>query len=241
MIHFENYVRPKSFQEAYALAQDYKNVVCGGMMWLHLSDARYDTCIDLCDLQLDKIEEEDGYFKIGAMVSLSELENHVPIKDCFGTAFEDCLKHIVGVQFRNGATLGGSICAKLGFSDVLTLLLPLKTRVVFHRQGEMTLEEFLGKKNERDILKYVLIPKKKVKVRFQSVRRTYTDLPVINVCGVKDDGGMIFAVGARPNVAVLVKEGQRPEFGSNRRGSKEYREHLYDVLVKRIKDALEED
>ena len=39
MIHFENYVRPESFEEAYELNQSFRNVIAGGMMWLHLSDA----------------------------------------------------------------------------------------------------------------------------------------------------------------------------------------------------------
>lgn len=241
MIHFENYVRPESFEEAYELNQSFRNVIAGGMMWLHLSDANYDTCIDLCDLGLDKIEEEEDCFRIGAMVSLSDVENNEAMKECFGSAFKDALKHIVGVQFRNGATIGGSICAKLGFSDIITLLLPLECRLIFHHQGEISLEEFLSQKNQRDILKYVLIPKKKVKIAFESVRMTYTDLPVLNVCGVKKEDGFHFAVGARPNIAVLAKEDETVSFGSNQRGSKEYREHLYEVLKKRIKNALEED
>ncbi len=241
MIRFENYVRARTFEEAYELNQSFKNVVGGGMMWLHLSDAQYETYIDLCDLGLDDISEDDEYFKIGAMTSLSKLENYAPFEEYFGSAFKDCLKHIVGVQFRNLATFGGSICAKLGFSDVITLLLPLKTRLVFHKQGEISLEEFLTNKNQRDILKYVLIPKKKKVLRFESIRRTYTDLPVLNVCGCKESDGYYFAVGARPNIAVLVKDEEAVSFGSNQRGPREYREHIYEVLKKRIKNALEED
>ena len=241
MIRFENYVRPKTFDEAYELNQSFQNVVGGGMMWLHLSDAGYDTFIDLCDLGLDTIEEEEACFRIGAQVALSALENSEKLEEYFGNAFKDCLKHIVGVQFRNCATLGGSISAKLGFSDIITLLLPLGCRLIFHKQGEVSLNDFLAQKNQRDILKYILIPKKKTKIAFESVRKTYTDLPVLNVCGVKNQDGYLFAVGARPNIAVLAKEEEEVIFGSNQRGSKEYRQHLYEVLKKRIKDALEEN
>lgn len=241
MIRFENYVRPETLDEAYELNQSMKNIVGGGMMWTHLSDAKYDSFIDLSDLLSDQIEEEDGYFKIGAMTSLYDLETYEPFKEYFSTAFEDCLKHIVGVQFRNLATIGGSICAKLGFSDIITLLLPLECKLIFHSQGEIALQDFLKNKNQRDILKYILIPKKKVKIAFESVRITYTDLPVINVCGIRKEDGYYFAVGARPNIAVLVKEDEPVTFGSNQRGSKQYREKLYEVLKKRIKDALEEN
>ena len=50
MIRFEKYERVKSVEEAYRLNQSFKNVVAGGMMWLHLSEGEYDTLIDLCDL-----------------------------------------------------------------------------------------------------------------------------------------------------------------------------------------------
>ena len=241
MIRFENYVRAKSIEEAYERNQSLKNVVAGGMMWLHLSDAGYDTLIDLCDLGLDKIEEEQGYLKIGSMTSLSQLENSELIRECFGSAFTDCLKHIVGVQFRNSATVGGSIVARLGFSDVITLLLPLETELIFYKQGRIPLQDFLTGKPQRDILEYILIPKKKKKVCFESVRRTYTDLPVLNVCGVKEENGYRFAAGSRPGIAVLVKEEEMPEFSNNQRGSKEYREHLYVVLRKRIIEKLEDE
>ncbi len=239
MIRFENYVRAKSVEEAYELNQSFKNVVAGGMMWLHLSKAEYDTLIDLCDLGLDQIEEEAEYLKIGSMTTLSQLENSELIKEYFGSAFEDCLKHIVGVQFRNSATIGGSIVARLGFSDVITLLLPLDVQLVFYKQGTVSLKDFLTNKPQRDILEYILIPKKKKAIRFESIRKTYTDLPVLNVCGIREEDGYRFAVGSRPGTAVLAGEDETVEFSNNQRGSKEYREHLYEVLKKRIKESLE--
>ena len=239
MIRFENYVRAKSVEEAYELNQSFKNVVAGGMMWLHLSKAEYDTLIDLCDLGLDQIEEEAEYLKIGSMTTLSQLENSELIKEYFGSTIEDCLKHIVGVQFRNSATIGGSIVARLGFSDVITLLLPLDVQLIFYKQGTVSLKDFLTNKPQRDILEYILIPKKKKAIRFESIRKTYTDLPVLNVCGIREEDGYRFAVGFRPGVAVLAGEDETVEFSNNQRGSKEYREHLYEVLKKRIKESLE--
>ncbi|MBQ6477782.1 MAG: FAD binding domain-containing protein [Erysipelotrichaceae bacterium] len=241
MIRFENYIRVKTVKEAYERNQSFQNVVGGGMMWLHLSEGEYDTLIDLCDLGLDQIEEEETYLKIGAMTTLSQLENSERIKEYFGSTFEDCLKHIVGVQFRNSATIGGSIVARLGFSDIITLLLPLETQLRFYSQGQISLQDYLSGKNQRDILEYILIPKKKKTIRFESIRRTYTDTAVLNVCGTKEEDGYRFAVGARPGVAILVKEDEEVLFGDNQRGSKEYRKHVYEILKKRIKESLEEE
>jgi len=241
MIRFEKYERVKSVEEAYRLNQSLKNVVAGGMMWLHLSKAEYDTLIDLCDLGLDQIEEEEEYLKIGSMTTLSQLENSGLMKEYFGSVFQDCLRHIVGVQFRNSATVGGSIVARLGFSDVIALLLPLDVRLVFYEQGTIPLKDFLTNRPQRDILEYILIPKKKKAIRFESVRKTYTDLPVLNVCGVREEDGYLFAVGSRPGAAVLAREDETVEFSNNQRGSKEYREHLYEVLKKRIMNSLEDE
>ena len=239
MISFNNYVRPKTIEEAYELNQSIKNVVGSGMMWLHLSNSEYDTYIDLCDLGLNQIEENEEYFKIGSMVTLSELENYEPFKKYFSNSFEECLKHIVGVQFRNSATIGGSICAKLAFSDVITLLLPLDVKLVFYNQKEILLIDYLSNKNTRDILEYIIIPKKKIAISYKSVRKTFTDLPILNVCGIKTEEGYKFAVGSRPAIAVLVNENEEVSFGSNQRGSAEYRKHLYEVLKTRITEELE--
>ena len=241
MISFDNYVKAKTVAEAYELNQSVRNVVIGGMTWLHLSDAEYDTLVDLCDLGLDRIEEEGDFLKIGSMATLSQLEESELLRGYFGQAFADCLRHIVGVQFRNSATIGGSVVSRLGFSSIITLLLPLEAKLVFHAQKDAALADFLKGGSRRDILEYIMIPKERKKVRIESVRRTSTDLPVLNVCGVKDGSGIRFAVGARPGVAVLAKEGETVGFGNDVRGSKEYRIHLYEVLRRRIEDGLKED
>ena len=58
--------------------------------------------------------------RIGCMVTLRELEVHEGLKGTFGNIFKEAVRHIVGVQFRNLATVGGSIFPRFGFSDVLT-------------------------------------------------------------------------------------------------------------------------
>lgn len=240
MISFERYVRPSSTAEAYELNQSLKNIAAGGMMWTHLAKGEYDTLIDLCDLGLDRIEKEEGWFRTGSMVTLGQLERSEVLREYYGDVFEDCLKHIVGVQFRNCATLGGSICARLAFSDVLTLLLPMGAELEFFDQGRIRLEDFLKQKNRRDILTHVLIPRKKTKAVFRSVRRNFTDLPIINMCAVFADGETKLAVGSRPGIATLVKEDEEIVFGSDRHASKEYRTHLYEVLKKQIREDQEE-
>ena len=65
----------------------------------------------------------------------------------------------MGVQFRNMATVGGSVWGRFGFSDVLTLLLALDTEVELYQGGLVPLEEFASRKPDNDILVRVHIRK----------------------------------------------------------------------------------
>ena len=73
MITIQNYVRPKSLEEAWELNQKKRNRVIGGMLWLKMGRGSVGTAIDLCDLGLDTIEETEDAFSVGAMVSLRQL------------------------------------------------------------------------------------------------------------------------------------------------------------------------
>ena len=74
MLTIKNYLRPKTPQEAYDLAQKRSNVILGGMLWLKMQNRRVDTVIDLQDLGLDYIRQEEDGVHIGAMTSLRTLE-----------------------------------------------------------------------------------------------------------------------------------------------------------------------
>lgn len=58
------------------------------------------------------------------MVSLRELEKHPGLNELTGGTISNSVEHIVGVQFRNCATVGGSVFGRFRFSDVLTILMP---------------------------------------------------------------------------------------------------------------------
>lgn len=135
MLTIQNYVRAGSLEEAYALCQKKNNVVLGGMLWLKMQRNRVDTAIDLSGLGLDQIEETGSEYRLGAMVTLRQLELHPGLDRLTQGAMAESVRHIVGVQFRNLATVGGSVFGRFGFSDVLTLLLALEARVVLYHGG----------------------------------------------------------------------------------------------------------
>lgn len=149
LLTITDYVKAKTLEEAYELNQARNSRVMGGMMWMRLGNARVKTVIDLSELGLDQIEETDHVFKIGAMCTLRQLELHQGLREMYGNGIAECVRHIVGVQFRNQATVGGSIYGRFGFSDVLTALLALDTFVELYNGGIIRLSEFVNRKKIR--------------------------------------------------------------------------------------------
>ena len=185
MITIREYVRPASLEEAWTLNQKRTSRVIGGMLWLKMQNAAVGTAIDLSGLGLDKIEETPEGFAVGAMVSLRALETHAGLNEYTNGAMREALRHIVGVQFRNTATLGGSVYGRFGFSDVLTVLLALNASVELYKGGIVPLAQFAEMPFDRDILVRVHIPKENAAFFYQSVRPTKTDFPALTcaACG----------------------------------------------------------
>ena len=142
MITIQKYIRAQSLEEAWQLNQNKRNRILGGMLWLRLGKGTVNTAIDLCDLGLDTIEETAEQFSIGAMATLRDIEMHAGLNAYTSGAVANAVKDIVGVQFRNMATVGGSIWGRFGFSDVLTVFLALDSYVELYKGGIVPLEEF---------------------------------------------------------------------------------------------------
>ncbi len=252
MLKFNNYVRTKTLQEAYDLSQKKSNVVIGGMLWLKMQDRTAQIAIDLCDLGLNEIIETDSEIHIGAMVTLRDLEKHKTLNEMTNFAVRDSMKYIVGVQFRNVATVGGSVFGKFGFSDVLTLLLAMNAKVELFAKGIVTLSEFLEMPSERDILVKIIVPKQKLNMIYTSQRNTKTHFPTVALAMVFDGENFICSVGARPSRAKVVTVSKNTaenvaqevikalDFSGNALASADYRQHLARVLIIRTVAKFEE-
>lgn len=254
MLHIQKYVRAQSLEEAWTLNQKRRNRILGGMLWLRLGNSSSDTAIDLCDLALDGIEETPEQFTIGAAATLRQLELHPGLNAYTHGAVKNAVKDIVGVQFRNMATVGGSIWGRFGFSDVLTVFLGLDTYVELYKGGIVPLETFVSMKKDRDILVRLIVKKTPVRIVYTALRNQRTDFPVI-ACAVSQLGGEYRAViGARPARAMVIRDEQGLLSGhidsesarsfaefvaaktpteGNVRGSAAYRTHLIRVLAQR--------
>ena len=254
MLKIKNYVKAESLEQAYELNQKRTACVLGGMVWLKMGNRNIMTAIDLSDLGLDTIMETEEAFVIGCMTPLHALETHKELNAYTNGAIRESVRHIVGVQFRNCATVGGSIFGRFGFSDVLTMFLTMDSYVELYKGGIIPLKEYAKMPYDRDILVRLIVKKEKAAFDYQSVRNSQTDFPVLTCAAAKTEAGYRFSIGARPGKAVLfeladadiqaadvenmaenaakcVKE--QVETGSNTRGSAEYRKHLAGVLVRR--------
>ncbi|MGL4738723.1 MAG: FAD binding domain-containing protein, partial [Cellulosilyticaceae bacterium] len=255
MFTAKNYAAPTTLEEAYTLLmQNKKNQVMGGMMWMRLGEKNIPTVIDLKNLGLDQIVEHETYIEIGASVTLRAIETSAVLATWFDGILPRCVAHIVGVQFRNSATIGGSVFGKFGFSNISTALLALDTEVVLHHGGVISLEQFLERPFEKDILTHIRIKKEHRKTSYVMHVQSATDLPVLVVATSRVGDAWRVVVGARPSKARLShgaaellkavdQEGQVQEvaqavveelnFGTNIRAGQRYREILAKEFVQR--------
>ncbi len=255
MFSLKEYVPAQSIEEAYELLNKNKNnVVIGGLLWLKMGNKNYNIGIDLSQLSLNTIEEKKSSIEIGCMTTLRQIETSDILNSYFDGILAKSVENIVGVQFRNCATIGGSVYSRFGFSDILTALLALDSYVQMYQGGIMPLEQFINMSYEKDILMKIIIKKNGCKASYQNHRISATDLPVLVVAVSRWDSNWRISVGARPNRAALAVNTAKilPEnpdnndikcaceqiieeinFGTNLRGSEEYRKQLARVLFRR--------
>lgn len=257
MFSLKNYTTANTLDEAYDLLTSNKNnTILGGLMWMKLGTKQYHTGIDLSKLNLNYINETDETISIGGMTTLRTLEtNEIIVKSI--PNLTKAVKDIVGVQFRNTATLGGSVYSRFGFSDIITALLVHQTFVKLHHHGVVPLETFLNMKVSKDILIEIIVHKDTHQHTFLSERYNANDFSLVNVSLSRDNNQWLIAVGARPSRARLAIKAQEYlnkqsdnitdevikqvceimseelTFGSNLKASAQYRQALAKVLLKR--------
>ncbi len=242
-MRFEQIIMPTSLDEAYnALVNDKKSILLAGGAFIKLQKRNVNSAIDLSKLDLSYIKVEPTTFEIGAMTSLRQIE----VEEELPSALKDSVKHIVGVALRNIATIGGSVCGKYSFSNLITALLALEADLVFFKKGKISLVDFLKSEDtDPDILVKIIIPRV-IQSLYTSKQLTYTDFPIINMAISKNDHLRI-SVGARPMIATLIEDPNLHlsskellkdiDFESDLKAGEEYRRALAESM---LEDALKE-
>ncbi|MFA7075270.1 MAG: FAD binding domain-containing protein [Candidatus Izemoplasmatales bacterium] len=253
----KEYVVPKSVEKTYELLKENKaNKLIAGGAWIKLSVKSVDKLVSLDNLELDYIKEGNSYIEIGAMTCLRKIEINKAIQSLGSGILSQSISHIMGINIRNIATIGGSIMGKYAFSDILVVLLVLDAKISFYKLGEISIYDFMEMKRiPEDILLNIRIDKQQKVGYFKKVCKTHLDFAMINIAITKNSVYKI-AVGSRPSGSVLAintanylnsKETINEEVlneavtialeeitvGSNFRASKDYREVLLGTYLKR--------
>lgn len=256
-------IQPETLEDAYSILMKRKsNTVLGGCAFLRMGAKRIGTALELSKLNLNYIKEQGEYIEIGAMTTFRDLEVNAILKENFNGLLTKSVGNIIGVQFRNVVTVGATVYSKYGFSDFITALLALDTEVELYKGGRMCLEEFLNKPYEKDLLTRIFVKKNCRKASYENLRNSVSDYPILTVAVSNIDNQWKIVVGARPSVAKIAKKAsemiskdvlrseeveaaaniaaEELSFGSNMRGSAQYRKAMCKVLVKRaVMEVLE--
>lgn len=248
------YYRASSLEDAYQKLQESpKNAILAGGLWMKKMGQSYDTLIDLSKLELDKISETKDEVVVGSMVTQRDFEDSKIVSFLFAGAPAFAVREVMGVNFRNLATIGGSIMGRYPFSDVIAGLLPYDVTLEFYPAQKMSLEEYLNYKGKLNaILVAVHIKKGEGRGFFKKVKTTALDFPIVNIAVAKVNKEYRVVVGARPMVAArsykameYLNNGGKDfakaaelaveelSFMDNKDASKEYRVDLAKVYVRR--------
>ena len=248
------YYRASSLEDAYQkLLASPKNAIIAGGLWMKKMGQSYETLIDLSNLGLDKIEDKKDEVVVGALTTQRDFENSKVVSFLYAGAPAFAVREVMGVNFRNIATIGGSIMGRYPFSDVITGLLPYDVELEFYPAQKMSLEEYLNYKGKLNaILVSVHIKKIEGKGYFKKVKTTALDFPIVNIAVAKVAGEYRVVVGARPMVASRAYKAmeylnnggkdfakaaelvvEELSFMDNKDASKEYRVDLAKVYVRR--------
>ena len=248
------YYRASSLEDAYQKLQaSPKNAIVAGGLWMKKMGQSYDSLIDLSKLSLDKISETKDEIIVGSMVTQRDFEDSKIVSFLFAGAPAFAVREVMGVNFRNLATIGGSIMGRYPFSDVITGLLPYDVTLEFYPAQKMSLEEYLNYKGKLNaILVAVHIKKGEGKGFFKKAKTTALDFPIVNIAVAKVNKEYRVVVGARPMVAArsykameYLNNGGKDfakaaelaveelSFMDNKDASKEYRVDLAKVYVRR--------
>jgi CO/xanthine dehydrogenase FAD-binding subunit len=252
--------RPTDLDAALELIRAKRGVAVGGGLWLRMSSKPLGLAVDLSGLGLDYIRPSGGAIEIGAMTSFRKLETSVLLARGYVNLFRSVVGSVVGVQFRNMASVGGTVAGRYAFAGLNAAFLALGAKVVLRGEGELGFAAFLSEPREGPFLvEKVLIPAE-AKAGCASVALTKGDFSALVAAAAFVGGTWRLAVGSRPGAARLCEAaaaalGSSPkpsaqavekaaaaapgelDFADDARASGEYRREVCPVLVRR---AIEE-
>lgn len=260
MLTYTNLVRPSTLEEANAEYQKVKTAaLLGGCCWLRLGRASIVKAVDLSGLGLRYIRETETEIQLGAMATLRDMETSPVLQAYAGGAAASCVHSILGVQFRECATIGGSVASKFGFSDILPTFLALGAEVELFGKGRMAMKEYLACPRMHELLVQVILPKKNIWAAHEALRKSQSDFPYLTGAVAEENGCWTVVIGCRPGAAVIAEKAsallteqgasaaeeaaqlaaEEVTFQTNSHASAAYRKEMAAVVVRRLVKEVE--
>ena len=269
---------PRSLDEALSLRAEHgeeATVVAGGSFLGIVMNQKLFAPTRLVALRgvpdLDYIEADDGFLRLGAMTTHRDVERSPVVRDKWPTlAFNFSV--VASPRVRNQATVGGVVADADYASDPPAMLAALGARVVARSvrgEREIPMEEFVvghyeTALEEDELVTEVRVPRSDGRSVYRKFRsRSSEDRPCVSVAAAREDGGLRVVVGAVaerpqyfPEVCDLARgerldDGLAAEIGhryaegieplADSRGSARYRRRIIAVEVRRALEDLSHD
>lgn len=197
------YFRPQRIEEAVESLSSFgeaARAIAGGTDLMVEKPPFVNCLVDLTNLNLGYVDKEGGGIKIGALTTISELEESPVLQKGPYRAVAAAARSIGSPNIRNMATLGGNLCYGAPSADMPPSLIGLDAEArIFGPKGIRTvaLKDFFKGVHKTvlkydEILKEVFIPGPPTHTGtdFQKFGRTAVDLALVNVgVRVTCDGG----------------------------------------------------
>jgi probable selenate reductase FAD-binding subunit len=237
-----SYYRPRTLDEALALAARPDAVVLGGGTVVNAHPGRPPVvAVDLQALDLDGIRAGPGQLRLGATTRLQQIVD----SDLLPEVLRELARLEAPNTIRNAATVGGTIGAADPESPLLTGLLAFDARVGVARVGSSTehpLDAILADHRllQGSIITGVTVPLG-ARAAAHETARTPMDSPIVMVVACRAaDGTVRAAVSGIASRPVLVDPQRLGELAppADFRGSSAYRAHLATVLAARALASL---
>jgi CO/xanthine dehydrogenase FAD-binding subunit len=182
-----NYYRPKTIEEALQLLGQPDTVPLGGGTKLLAGDIAALAVVDLQALGLEQIHFEDNKLHIGAMVRLvdwaafltTSSDNQSP-----GELLHKAIHQAGPNTYRNAATAGGTVAARLPDSELLAVILVLDAMLLLQTPKPQTvsLADYLAaEERPNGLITQIRLSWEAGQGDSERVARTPADYPIVSV------------------------------------------------------------
>ncbi len=208
---------PERIDDAYnILRSDEQSMIVEGNTWLqHMDSKEEHTLIDIKKLDLNYIHSTTFTIQVGAGTPLGAVAD-CDLLDVFNNGiFANALKDCGSEEFRSKATVGGNLCLRYGYSDLIPALLVTDPMVLHYGYEKEALEDihhehlsyiqlvdYLQMEPLRDIMTEIVIPKT-MNSNFVKRKDPKTGRTMLNVAVARYGSQLRVAIGGRPYVAKL--------------------------------------